>query len=193
MLLLLVLSSSLSATMANVEYGQDGGSSPSPTSSPRPTTSTPPTATSTTLDPAATYAPTTSIPTTTTADQHGGGVADGMMMQISTSETIVMGTGKYYLDLETGASCVRDCSPKGTADCGGIVENAPWLEMFDGIEACCTTRLSWVGISDCTAASVNGAATSSSSSAASDPTVSPSHFSFYLIEACSNLLHASLQ
>ena len=67
----------------------------------------------------------------------------------SSSTAITLGSGKYYVDVNTGTACVRDCEPVGTAKCGGIVENAPWLVMFDTIAECCSAKLGWVDAAEC--------------------------------------------
>lgn len=65
-------------------------------------------------------------------------------------EQIELGTGNYYVDLQTGTSCVRDCNPPNIENCGGIVgAEASWLQMFSTIDECCTTKLSWIDISVC--------------------------------------------
>ena len=91
-----------------------------------------------------------------------------------------MGTGKFYVELGTGTRCVRDCAPAGTANCGGIVEDANWLQLFDTVDECCNTKLPWEDPVDCMGPSIAPTAdmamlsSSGSDGDAAAPTLSPS-------------------
>lgn len=69
---------------------------------------------------------------------------------LAQEQIIELGTGNYYVDLQTGTSCVRDCDPPNIENCGGIVgADQSWIQLFSTIDECCTTKLSWIDISVC--------------------------------------------
>lgn len=58
------------------------------------------------------------------------------------------GTGKWYVSY-FNQKCIKDCLVEESPSCGGV-NTESGVEMFASSQACCSTRLWWVGQEDCT-------------------------------------------